>query len=276
MKRLGMFMAVMFLLLPVLSGKSFALDIDIGDLGIGIGAPPPVHISGSPELFPIPGRYVYFVPDIDADLFYYHGRWYRTYRRHWFRSDDYNGPWRFTRDVPSPLRDLPSDYRRTPDWMNRIPYAELRHNWERWEREKYWDRRRAEERERLGIGITPPHVRIGRRPDLIPIPGRYAYFIPDTDADIFFYRGDWYRFYKVRWFRSDDYNGPWRSISDVPPALKDLPLDYRRTPSWHRVPFGELRHNWKRWEQEKYWDRRRDSERERYRDREGERDWERY
>jgi hypothetical protein len=267
MKRFGMFMAVILLLLPSLSGESFALEIDIGDL-IG-GAPPPIDLSGPPEVFPIPGTYVYFVPDIDVDLFYYHGSWYRPYRRHWFRSDDYNGPWRFVRDVPPPLTDLPTDYRRTPGWLHRIPYSDLRHNWDRWEREKYWDRRRAEERENRGIGMALPQIHVAGRPDLLPVPGRYVYFIPDTDADIFFYRGDWYRFYRVRWFRSDDYNGPWRSVDDVPPALRDLPLDYRRIPDWlHPIPYGELRHNWERWEREKYWDRR-GSERERYRDR----DW---
>jgi hypothetical protein len=29
-----------------------------------------------------------------------------------------------------------------------VPYGELRDNWEKWEREKYWDKRRDEDRER--------------------------------------------------------------------------------------------------------------------------------
>jgi hypothetical protein len=38
------------------------------------------------------------------------------------------------------LIDLPPDYRTIPHRYSRIPYGELRNNWERWERERHWDR----------------------------------------------------------------------------------------------------------------------------------------
>jgi len=145
-------------MLLTFSAAGLALEINIGDGGVeirtGIEAPPRVEFAGEPELVPVPGRYVYFVPNIDSDLFYYHDWCYRLYKGRWFRSENYAGPWEHVREVPSALLDLPSDYRSIPPGYSRIPYSELRNNWERWEREKHWDRRgedrgiRERERER--------------------------------------------------------------------------------------------------------------------------------
>ncbi len=145
-----------------------------------------------------------------------------------------------------------------------MPYGELGDNWEKWEKEKYWDKRREEERER-SIVVAPPPIRIAGAPDLLPIPGRYVYFIPDIDADIFFYHDTWYRFYRGRWFTSADYNGPWGRMRRVPPAVRDVPLDYRDVPPGFRnIPYGQLRNSWERWEQQKRWEIRRE-ETDRYR-----------
>ncbi len=258
MKKLIVCISVAVLLIPVLADKGFAADVDIGDIFTEFTGPPAVKFAQEPEVVAIPGRYAYFIPDIDADIFFYRGNWYRLYRNRWFLSDSYKGPWDRVREVPSALKDLPSDYRSVPRGYNRVPYGDLSSNWERWEREKYWDRRRDEDRER-SVAITPPAVRIMESPDVLPIPGRYVYFIPDIDADIFFYHDSWYRFYKGRWFASDGYNGPWDYIRRVPSAIKDVPLDYRTVPSrFQRIPYGEVRNKWDRWEQEKHWELRRE------------------
>ena len=66
-------------------------------------------------------------------------------------------------------------------------------------------------------------------------------------------------------FQSENYNGRWDHIRDVPPALIDLSSDYRSSSSrFDRIPYGDLGKNWERWEQEKYWDKRRDEDREPY------------
>lgn len=144
MKKFIIPLAVAFLLLSALSKESFAIgpntEIDI--------TPPLLEITGRPVLFPIPGRYVYFVADIDMDIFFYQGRWYRPYKEHWFRATDYDGPWEIIRDAPAPLKDLPPDYRNgAPRGFYRVPYSEVRDNWEVWEKEKYWDRKKDEETE---------------------------------------------------------------------------------------------------------------------------------
>lgn len=142
MKKIIVAISAVFLLLLALPKSGFALSIDIGDFHLGINnEPPPFQISGQPELLPIPGRYVYFMPDTDVEIYFYHGKWYRPYNNRWFIAESYNGPWNRIRDVPVPLQDLPRVF-------YRVPYSELRDNWEKWEREKYWDKRKDEGRER--------------------------------------------------------------------------------------------------------------------------------
>ena len=40
--------------------------------------------------------------------------------------------------------------------------------------------------------------------------------------------------------------------------MRELPQDYRHrlSPGYERVPHGDVERNWKKWEKEKYWDRR--------------------
>jgi len=156
----GIIIATMLVLCLLLtfSTTGLALDLNIGGIEIGIGAPPRVEFASPPELVPVPGRYVYFVPAIDFDLLFYHNLWYRLYKGHWFRSDNYAGTWAQVREVPPVLIDLPPDYRTIRHGYSRVPYGEVQKNWERWERERYWDRgSREPEREREERDIEREH-----------------------------------------------------------------------------------------------------------------------
>lgn len=109
-----------------------------------------------------------------------------------------------------------------------------------------------------GISIVPPPVVFSSPPAVVVIPGTYAYFIPGIQAEIFFYRGYWYRPYKGYWYRAHRYDGPWVYIAPgrVPPPILHVPPDFRRLrPGYERIPYSHLRKNWKRWEREHYWDR---------------------
>jgi hypothetical protein len=116
----------------------------------------------------------------------------------------------------------------------------------------------AEVNVNVGIGVTLPAVVIPSPPDVILVPGTYAYFVPDIDTDIFFYHGYWYRPYKKYWYRSSHYNGPWTYIVNdrVPLVLSEIPPDFRHIPPGQtRIPYGQLKKNWKQWEKEKHWDK---------------------
>ncbi len=114
------------------------------EVNINIGPPPRYVIPAPPPVIVIPGTYVYAVPDIDVDILFYGGYWYRPYQDHWFRSRSYNGPWVYlaTPQVPRVLINLPPDYRRPPPGYHRIPYGQFKKNWGGWERERHWDQDR--------------------------------------------------------------------------------------------------------------------------------------
>ncbi|HVN97332.1 MAG TPA: glycine zipper family protein [Syntrophorhabdaceae bacterium] len=126
------------------------VPVNPGGAGAAVAVPqgafPPAYvIETPPTVVPIPGSYVYYVPDIGVDIFFYHGYWYRPYGGHWYRGAGYNGPWVYVgaRAVPPPIIGIPPDYRRVmPPGYRPVPYIELQGNWRRWERERHWDHHR--------------------------------------------------------------------------------------------------------------------------------------
>ena len=113
---------------------------------------------------------------------------------------------------------------------------------------------------RVSVGVNLPAYRFAAPPDVVVIPGTYIYMVPDTNVDILFYEGYWWRPYEGRWFRSRDYNGQWNYVetASIPRGLRALPQDYRHrlSPGYERIPHRDLQRNWQKWEKEKYWDRR--------------------
>ena len=112
-----------------------------GQAGPGGGYPPPSPYAfpAAPDVVPVPGTYVYFVPNIGVDILFYHGYWYRSYGGRWYRGLSYNGPWAFFPRVPHALIALPRDWRRLPPGYRPIPHADLQRNWARWEHERHWE-----------------------------------------------------------------------------------------------------------------------------------------
>lgn len=107
-------------------------------------SPPEIAIDISPDLVVIPGTYVYRIPDIEADILFYQGFWYRPFEGRWYRSRHHNGPWgHISRGrVPGSLLRLPGDYYRSMRFEphHRIHYGDLHKNWRGWERQRHWDR----------------------------------------------------------------------------------------------------------------------------------------
>ena len=113
----------------------------VAGVSINIGIPlPPLVFAEPPPVVVIPGTYAYFSPDVEANIFFYHGYWYRPHRERWYRSSSYNGPWGYIASPPTVLINLPPDYRRVTIHHQRIPYGDLHENWRSWERGRYWER----------------------------------------------------------------------------------------------------------------------------------------
>lgn len=129
--------AVLFLLMWTLPAAA-AVAVDVK-----VSVPlPRIVIKAEPVLVVVPGTYVYAAPDVDADLVFYQGFWYRPYGGHWYRSDDYNGRWVAVPDhgVPVAVSKLPPNWKRVPPGHERMPYGHVKSNWSSWERDRHWER----------------------------------------------------------------------------------------------------------------------------------------
>jgi len=93
--------------------------------------PPPIVVAQPPAMVMVPGSEVYFVPDVDYDVFFYDGFWWSPRGERWYRARAYNGPWRVVsrRVIPPPLFRVPRDYRRVYLRERHVPYGQWRREW---------------------------------------------------------------------------------------------------------------------------------------------------
>ena len=53
------------------------------DVGVSIPLPPAIVFGAPPQLVVIPETYVYVDPDVDVDIFFYGGWWWRPWEGRW-------------------------------------------------------------------------------------------------------------------------------------------------------------------------------------------------
>ena len=119
------------------------------DINIGIPLPPPIVFAAPPEMIVIPETYAYVAPDIDADLFFWSGWWWRLWEGRWYRSHYYDRGWAYYNNVPSFYFDVDPGWRgyyRDHNWYGhrwdyeRIPNRGLQQNWKSWHNDRHWER----------------------------------------------------------------------------------------------------------------------------------------
>ena len=82
------------------------------DISIGISLPPPVVFETPPEVIALPDTSdVYVAPDVDAELFFWNGWWWRPWEGRWYRSHYYNRGWVYCDNVPSFYFDVDPGWR---------------------------------------------------------------------------------------------------------------------------------------------------------------------
>ena len=118
------------------------------NVGISISLPP-IVFAGPPEMVVIPETDVYAVPDVDVDIFFYHGWWWRPWEGRWYRSRNYDSGWAYYQRAPSFYGRVPSGWRndyRNHRWQGhpwnyqRIPNQQLQQNWSTWEQSRHWEK----------------------------------------------------------------------------------------------------------------------------------------
>jgi len=114
-----------------------------------IPLPPPIIFPAPPQVVVIPGTNAYAVPDVEDEIFFYSGWWWRPWEGRWYRSRYYDRGWNHYRHAPSFYSHVypgwRNDYRqhqwRGEPWGHRmVPYNDVRRNWRHWGRSGYWNR----------------------------------------------------------------------------------------------------------------------------------------
>lgn len=119
------------------------------DIRVSIPLPPLIVFPAPPQVVVIPETYVYFVPDVEEEIFFYDGWWWRPWQGRWYRSRHYGSGWVYYKRVPSFYPRLHSGWRN--DYRNRywkgnpwnfqpIPHQQLQRNWGSWKKERYWEK----------------------------------------------------------------------------------------------------------------------------------------
>ena len=109
--------------------------------------PPPIYFTAPPEVVPIPDTDVYTVPDVQEEIFFSGGWWWRPWNGRWYRSHYYDRGWGYYRGAPSFNKHFYAGWRddfrhhrwRGQQWdYQRVPQRDLDRNWRTWERNGYW------------------------------------------------------------------------------------------------------------------------------------------
>lgn len=149
MKKL--FFGTLFLALVLVFPIPTIAGVDV-NVSIGLPLPPPIVFVAPPELIVLPETNAYVVPDVDEDIFFYNGWWWREWEGRWYRSRNYDSGWGHYRNVPSFYRGIPSgwrnDYRdqrwRGHQWNHqRIPHQQVQQNWKGWENNRHWEKQQT-------------------------------------------------------------------------------------------------------------------------------------
>jgi hypothetical protein len=123
------------------------------EVGVHISLPPLITFAAPPEVIVLPDtKDVYVAPDIDVDLFFWNGWWWRPWEGGWYRSHYYDRGWVYYSHVPSFYYDVDPGWRgyyRHHDWYGhrwnyeRIPNKRLQQDWKSWHKDQHWERQRT-------------------------------------------------------------------------------------------------------------------------------------
>jgi len=122
------------------------------NIGIRISRPSPIVFAAPPELVVIPETNVYAVPDVEEEIFFYGGWWYRPWEGRWYRSRHYHSGWSYYRHIPSFYRNVPPGWRqnyRERNWQGhqwdhqKVSHRRVQGNWRNWEKNKHWEKQQT-------------------------------------------------------------------------------------------------------------------------------------
>jgi hypothetical protein len=121
------------------------------NINIGIPLPPPIVFPSPPDVIVVPDtNNVYAVPDMDVDMYFWNGWWWRLWEGRWYRSHYHNRGWGYYNSVPRFYHDVDPGWRgyyRDRNWRGhnwdyqRVPNRQLQKNWKGWRDNRHWEKR---------------------------------------------------------------------------------------------------------------------------------------
>ncbi len=121
------------------------------NVSVGIALPPLIVFAGPPAVVVIPGTYVYAIPDVEAEIFFHVGWWWRFWDGRWYRSRYYDRDWLYFRYVPRFYYEIDPGWREYythrhwhghPWQYERIPVHRVQQNWNTWQKNRYWEKQK--------------------------------------------------------------------------------------------------------------------------------------
>ncbi len=123
------------------------------DIRISIPLPPLLVLPVPPAVVVIPDTdNVYAAAEIDFDLFFWGGWWWRPWEGRWYRSQDYDREWTYYGETPAFYIDVDPGWRgfyRSRYWHGYrwdhqpIAHRVLQSNWRHWHDSRYWEKHNA-------------------------------------------------------------------------------------------------------------------------------------
>jgi len=153
---------ILFLTLVVFAPVSAMAGVSVH---IDIPLPPPIFFPAPPVPVVIPETDVYAVPDVQEDVFFYGGWWWRPWEGRWYRSHYYDRGWGYYRGTPAFHRNIPPGWRdnyRNHQWNGRpwehqrVQHRDLQRNWQGWQRDRHWEKQNS-----WGVQGLPPRNKQG-------------------------------------------------------------------------------------------------------------------
>lgn len=129
-----------FALLVLVLSFAFASSLNAETAALN---PPQMHFENEPNLYIIPGTYIYYFNSNNSDFYFSDGYWWRYWNMRWYRASIYTGPWSYMerRYISQPLQRLPARWRYEYSYAERVKWNEVRNHHREWERNRYWNKR---------------------------------------------------------------------------------------------------------------------------------------
>jgi hypothetical protein len=116
---------------------------------IGVPMPPHIEFSAPPRLVVVPETYVYVAPDVEEEIFFSDGWWYRPWEGRWYRSRHHNSGWQHYKRIPSFYSHVPNNWRndysdghwRGQRWNTQpMHHTQVQKNWRSWKTNNHWEK----------------------------------------------------------------------------------------------------------------------------------------